>query len=84
MDLNKQVDKLAGDALDTARGLHEAISARETALARAEAVSAEISTAVARRLLKARLPHANPDARARTLTDVWTPRAAPPGGAGSQ
>ena len=35
MDLDKQVDKLAGDALDTARGLHEAISARETALARA-------------------------------------------------
>ena len=69
MQMNAVADTLATEALNSASGLHAAIASREAALVTAQEASAHIGTAVAERLLSARLPEASRGAR--TLTAHW-------------
>ena len=69
MTMNATADQLATEALNSASGLHAAIAAREAALADTQEASAHISTAVAERLLTARLPEASRSGH--TLAAFW-------------
>ena len=76
MKLNLEADAVATTALKGGSGMHGVISSRETALAEAQAVNAEIGVAVAKRLLSARLPQIAADMANPTLADLWGNRPA--------
>ena len=71
LDLNKEADEHATRALASAAALHNTIAAREEALSRAQQAAAEIGTAVAKRLLEARLPTQAAEGGGQTLAAVW-------------
>ena len=71
MEMNLRADELATKAMKTATGLHGKIADREKALGTAQRISAEIATAVAKRLLTARLPRAAADLANPTLAETW-------------
>ena len=75
MDWNARADALATETLAPARASHDAIAGRERALAEAQRIAAEISIAVAKRLLTSRLPTSAGCAATRALTDIWEKRA---------
>ena len=74
MKLNIEADAMASKPLKEGSGLHGMIASRERALAKAQANSAEIGIAVAKRLLSARLPQIATDLTNPTLADLWGSR----------
>ena len=74
MRLNIEADAVATKALKEGSGLHGVIASREIALAKAQAINADIGIAVAKRLLSARLPQVAADMANPTLADLWGSR----------